>query len=52
MHVVEPRRSFAGADLAEPGLGGEWLEVGHHARHAIVAVNSREQLPAETVAGC
>ena len=47
-HVAQPRRSFAGADLAEPGLGGQRLEVRHHARHPIVAVHAREQPPAET----
>ncbi len=50
-HVAEPRRSFTSTDLSEPGLRRQGFEVRHLTRHAIEAVNAREQAPAEALAG-
>jgi hypothetical protein len=44
VHVAQPRRSFAGADLAEPDPGRQQLKVRHHARHPIIPMQTRQHL--------
>ena len=49
-YVADPEWHLAGADFAKAGLCSERLEMRHLTRHAVVAVQTREQSAAQTVA--